>query len=536
MIIDFEGQQHQFPDDFNDADIAKALGRAPRAPKQTEDVTAGMALRGVPVLGAYVPQAEAAIRAAAQPLTGVGQPGANWRERYEANLPEQEAQYTQAERESPITSEALKLGGGIAATGALGATGAGARALGMAGGLPSRLAMSTGSGALLSGADVAARGGSAEDIKEATKWGAGVGAASVPLAAGVSRLISPFVARDPTRQAAVETFREAGGQPTAGQVTGSRPLQWAEQQLGEFGGRGPETRLTAAALKSIGEDAERATPAVINRASERIGGEFDRLGMTHTLQPDVAMGPQIRKAISDYERVVPQSQQSGSIRAYESDIAQSLAQNKNTLPGEAYQNLRSAIETDARGADPKTANALREIRGALDSAMERQLIRTRDPDAGAWQKARDQYRNLLVLEHAAANPNTRLGVISPAALYSANKNVQGIRNIARGRGELTPLAQAGSDILREMPSSGTVQRAYVMGIPAALGGVAGGIYGGDPWSAGYGALAGLAGPPLAGRALMNPLMQRYLANQAMAGRAGAALRGGTLGGLLDLVR
>src|SRR5262249_14645482 len=120
--------------------------------RKPEDVTAGMALRGVPVLGAYVPQAEAAIRATMQPLTGVGQPGATWSERYAANVPAQEAQYAQAERESPVTSELLKAGGGIAATGALGATGAGARVLGMTGSLPSRLLMGTASGGVLGGA------------------------------------------------------------------------------------------------------------------------------------------------------------------------------------------------------------------------------------------------------------------------------------------------------------------------------------------------------------------------------------------------
>src|SRR5262245_33876417 len=112
-------------DDMSDEQLADALyekhySDLPRATfdaklkaaAKPEDVTAGMALSGIPVLGNYVPQAEAAIRAAAQPLTGAGAPGETFGERYAANLPERQAQYRQAEQASPVASGALKLGGG----------------------------------------------------------------------------------------------------------------------------------------------------------------------------------------------------------------------------------------------------------------------------------------------------------------------------------------------------------------------------------------------------------------------------------------
>ena len=129
---------------------------APKAPG--EDVTAGMALRGIPVLGAYIPQAEAAIRAAAQPLTGVGEPGATWGERYAANLPKRQADYAQAEREQPIASTALQIGGGAAALAPLGATALGARALGATGPMVARIPLGAASGAGIAAADAAARG------------------------------------------------------------------------------------------------------------------------------------------------------------------------------------------------------------------------------------------------------------------------------------------------------------------------------------------------------------------------------------------
>lgn len=150
-----------------------------------EDVTAGMALRGIPVLGAYVPQAEAAIRAAAQPLTGVGEPGATYAERYAANLPKRQADYATAERESPIASTALQVGGGAAALAPLGVTALGARALGVTGPIGQRIVAGGLSGAGISAADAAARG---EDIGTAAGIGGIVGGALPAIGGAVGKI------------------------------------------------------------------------------------------------------------------------------------------------------------------------------------------------------------------------------------------------------------------------------------------------------------------------------------------------------------
>jgi hypothetical protein len=513
------------------------------AKENPEDVTAGMALRGIPVLGAYIPQAEAAIRAAAQPLTGVGKPGATWSERYAANLPEREAQYAQAEQESPVTSEALKIGGGAAALAPLGATAAGGRLLGTTGGLASRLGFGAASGAGLSAADVAARGGSVEDAATAAKWGAGVGAAAPVVAGAASKLISPFVSSDPTRRAAAQVLRQEGVEPSAGQATGSKLLQWGEQHLGELGGISPgertAERFTSAALRRTGENATRATPEVVDRAFTRIGQQFDDLAARNVLQPDRGMGGQIRQAVAEYDRMIAPPNRSPALAQYEQEIANALASNRNTIPGDIYQSLRSRIEADARGtSDRFLAGALRDMRSALDDAMERHLQRIKSPDAGAWRQARNQYRNLLVVERAITSPgaNAQLGLISPAALYNATRNVQGRRNIARGFGDFADLAQSGSAILRDLPSSGTAQRMFVQGAFPAIGAAYGGLSGQDQGAALWGAGAGLLAGPLAGRAIMSRPAQRYLGNQLLAGPSGQAFRGGVTGGLLSMMQ
>src|SRR5262245_29744752 len=174
-----DGSRHRItaPDGASDADVLayaqQQLGGG--QPQEKEDVSAGMALSGVPVLGAFVPQAEAALRAA----TGQGE-GATFGERYSNILPKRQALYKQAEEESPITSTALKVGGGVVSLAPLGATALGAKALGMSPlgltSLPLTEMVGTGAvtGATLGAFDAAARG---HDPTTGGEIGAATGAA-----------------------------------------------------------------------------------------------------------------------------------------------------------------------------------------------------------------------------------------------------------------------------------------------------------------------------------------------------------------------
>ena len=93
-----------------------------------------------------------------------------------------------------------------------------------------------------------------------------------------------------------------------------------------------------------GEDAPRATPEVIDRAFKRIGDKFDDLAANNTLHPDRAMGPQIRQSIDDYNGIVSPPNRAPVIANFEQEIAQVLGANNNTIPGAAYQSLRSRME------------------------------------------------------------------------------------------------------------------------------------------------------------------------------------------------
>jgi len=541
----------EFPDGMNNEEMGAAIERnfAPqlKAARNPEDVTAGMALSGVPVVGQLIPKAEAAIRAAVNPGEATG---ATWRERYNQILPEREAQYAQAEQQSPVTSTALKVGGGAAALGPVGATGAGARALGMAGSIPFRMGAGAASGAALSAADAAVGG---RDIAGEAKMGGAIGAVTPAVAGALGRIVTPVAGIDPERTAAVRTLRRYGVEPSAGQITGSRPLQWTEQNFGEIGGVNPsaqlEEQLTRVPLKGAGSSATRATQENVDEAFKNWGAQRDALASQTTLVPDKALGNKLQATISEYERHVNPNQRSPAIRAYEEELANAFAVNKGELPGDVFQSLNSRIKADMRSTrDPDLRRAYGGLSRALDDGMESSLERIDSPLLGAWRKSNNEYRNLLVLEKAANASSTTAatagrepGQISPAALYNAVKEIGGARSMARGSGQYERFARAASDITRGLPSSGTAQRLYYMGIPAAVGGLTG-LYGGGGegenesrgGSVAGRAAMGMLAAPVAGRVINSPVMQRYLKNRVLSDVGRRAFGGGVAGGLLSL--
>ena len=391
----------------------------PKAPG--EDVTAGMALRGIPVLGAYVPQAEAAIRAAAQPLTGVGEPGSTYAERYAKNLPLREADYAKAEREQPIASTALQIGGGAAALAPIGATALGARALGATGPMLARIPLGAASGAGIAAADAAARG---EDVGTAAGVGGAVGGALPLVSAAVRRAITPFPTRDPGRAGMVAALEREGVQPTAGQQTGSKALQYTESTLGDYplaGGQATAAaersgqQFTRAALRRIGLQGDDITPAAVNRAVTNIENEFQRLSSTTTINFDQRMANDLGAAMNRYGRKLPSQQ-----REVVNNIVNDIVAHGRSMPGDVYQIARSDLSRmahRARRTDPTYSGALRGLRNALDGAMQRSLS---PADRGAWEQARRQWGNWRTLENAVKNTDASGNVrITPAQLVQS---------------------------------------------------------------------------------------------------------------------
>jgi hypothetical protein len=342
------------------------------------------------------------------------------------------------------------------------------------------------------------------------------------------RAVTPLPA-SAERQALAETLRNEGVPLTAGQSSGSRPLQWMESALGDTPGSGGAAarvmenqaeNFTAAALRRAGIDANRATPEVIDNAFARIGGDIEGVGRRNNVLPTAAFNNELGRVERNYNNLVSASNRAPVVANTIDDLRGMIAAGR--IDGPQFNAITSRLATQARGStnDPHLQAALQGIRTALDNAMERSLFRTgNQQDMQILRNARREYRNLLVLERAAtgAGSGAAEGLISPSQLRNAVVQ-QNRRAYARGNGDFADLARAGEALLKPLPQSGTSPRHNVTHMLQTIGAIVGGSSGaaGGPGGAAAGALAGLAAPAVAGRALLSRPVQAYLGNQVLA--------------------
>jgi hypothetical protein len=455
-------------------------------------------------------------------------------------LSEMRGDAQQAQQQNPGSYLAGQIGGGLAQGVATGGAGFGTNAARAGAGLGRVAAGSALDGALYGGAYGA--GSSDNDrIKEGLKGAltGGIIGGTIPLAvAGASKAlkkaVTPFAA--PSERTAAADFLAGEGVPlTAGQRTGSKGLRYAESELG--GGKVADLMdqqaeaFTDAAMRRAGGSG-RATSDNMAVMADRLGRGFDDISARNSLRVDPGVVNDMNSTAQEYARLLP-SQQKSIFVEMGNDIADRFKSGGGSMSGKDYQAIRSRLSRMAKsykGSDPEFSSALRGLRNALDSGMERSI---NPADAGAWGELRRQYGNMKTLENAiggAGGEDAAMGLISPARLRMAASS--GNRSgYARGQGDFAELAKAGQAVMSPLPNSGTAARTAVrnLGSPMLAGG--GALAGGIP-----GLVAGLAAPTLAGKALMSAPVQRYLANQAVSGTSNpvreaiiaALLRGGTI--------
>lgn len=283
---------------------------------------------------------------------------------------------------------------------------------------------------------------------------------------GVARAVTPAPI-SPTRQRLVDILANEGVTSlTAGQRTGSKPIQYAESILGDgpLAGGGTtriqqegQRQFTEAAMRRAGTGPD-ATPEVLANNQQRLAQDFRDLSARNDLVPDNQFITDITAAVRNYRRV-PDSQQRQMVQGYVDDIIDHV--NNGMMPGPQYQEMRSRLSRQAnslRQSDPTLSESLRDMRNALDAAMERS-IPAGSGDAELWRQARREYGAQKTLEKAAsrAGEATAEGQIVPANL----RNTVSAENrgaYARGEGDFSELARAGSGVMAPLPNSGTGQR------------------------------------------------------------------------------
>jgi hypothetical protein len=124
--------------------------------------------------------------------------------------------------------------------------------------------------------------------------------------------------------------------------------------------------------------------------------------------------------VRDY-RNVPNSQQRAIVQGYIDDIVGHV--NAGQMSGAQYQEMRSRLSRQSnslRNSDPTLSDALRDMRNALDNAMERS-IPAGSADAQLWRDSRREYGAQKTIEKAAsrAGEATAEGQLVPANLRNA---------------------------------------------------------------------------------------------------------------------
>lgn len=342
--------------------------------------------------------------------------------------------------------------------------------------------------------------------------GAGTSGAVTAGMKAVGRVIQPVRnANTAEEQSAVRGLQSEDVRLSVGQQTGSKAVQSAERMLRDNPYTGPAMSeqaqkqaksFTRAALRTIGEDAEAATPEVLGRAKTRIGGVMDGVFSKYR----IPLRPQDMAGIQSLEQSARRRGVDKPISAIAQDIRDHMAQAGGKLDGKFYQKIRRDLQALESNAD--TAEIARDFREGLDNAFNSAAS---PADRAALAQARGQYRNLMTIADSADTTNR--GLISPATLAQRLKSGKYTKGEFRFKGEeaLARLARDASTLVDRFPNSGTTARAGAQMVAPTL--VAGASYlnDRDPVRAAQLAAATYGIPKVAAFALNNPTTANYLA-------------------------
>lgn len=363
------------------------------------------------------------------------------------------------------------------------------------------------------------------------------GVAGQALGRGIGRLISPVESRlSPEKAALAQAAQNEGIPLTAGQQTGSKPLQTVESVMenlpftsrSQLAGREAQQRaFTAAALKRAGIQSDVADAATLAQQKASLGNTFQQIAGRNVI--DLNQGNALTSLANIQNEASRRLSNPAPIVNTIDDILNDAQQ--GVLPGAKYQGWRDTLRVMSRGNDTE-AHYAAQIKMALDNAFTSQA---QGADAQAWNEASRQYANLKTLMDAAGgagNP-AALGQIAPSQLSGALTRAVSKEGKALGRGDLNQLSRIGQVFVRDtLPDSHTAQRQFYINLlrgqlGGAIPGAGIGYYEGGPQGAAVGAAAGSLGAlalPKATQALMNsPAGQAYLTSTALTPAARNAL-------------
>ncbi len=362
-----------------------------------------------------------------------------------------------------------------------------------------------------------------EHVAEGAKGGAIAGGtlsaigAAAKLAA--NKLLGP---PDVATKKLAERAEELGVKLRGAQVSPSYALKKWDQISGQLPGSGgakiaikQQAQFNRAVAKTFGEEADAITPEVLERARERLGGDFERIGKASTVKVDQQMAGDFQKLITEARDHLTDSEFK-VVAAKINDIVK-MAGGTSKLTGEQYQALvrkDTPLWRATKSPDPNIRYYANQIRESLDSALERSVA----PELRAeLREARRQWKAMKTVEGLA---DKGVGDVSPQLLMGKVMQSPGGK---KGSGELGELADIGKRFLKEPRDSGTPQGTFMANMishpVSTIGAVSAGMAAKLPYMTELG--GGLAVNRLLREAILNrDYFKRIILNQR-SGQGGA---------------
>jgi len=362
-----------------------------------------------------------------------------------------------------------------------------------------------------------------ESVGKNAALGAGAGVAGQALGNALGRVIRPVQPSLSSEASQLAQGAAKEGIPlTAGQQTGSRPLQIAESVMENLPlTSGPQIAqreaqkkaFTSAALRRAGISAEAATPEILGGQKQALGSAMGGIAERNTLDFNKGLTDKLASIGDDAAKHLPPdlaSKVSGTI-----DKVLSQVENTGAMAGTNYKGWREPLR--GLSTNTETGRYYQQIRTALDNAFREQIP---GAEGEAYRGAARQYANLKTIMQAAGGPGADAATnqIAPSQLSAALRQAMGKEGVALGRGDLNELSRIGTTFVKDqIPNSGTAQRQLIQSLLTS--GLGAGAGGGTAYAMGKDPLTGMAiGGGIGAGALITPRIIQSLMNSG-AGQA-----------------
>jgi hypothetical protein len=488
-----DGRRLEFPDGTDpgvvQATVKKLMAQASAVPQAAQAPEEGMGQAALIAAGRGTDKVVQGVRQAYNWATG----DQTTLDQMAADEAEKDKAYKPLQDKFPITTGIAETAPALAAF----PIGGGASLLkaGASAALPSLLSYGTAEERLKRGATDAVFGA------------AGAGGGKV-----LAKVLKPAgVGTEAVSNTAIEAAERVGFKPLPSQIANNPAMANFENYLLRTPGssgtmqkvvQSNQTALNKTAAKAMGETAETLDEGVFGAASQRIGGEFDRLS--------AATKPQLGDDfINSLAKIEGQNSAKGPFASKEVtkliDKGLDLAA-KGNLDGKAYKEIRTELANQAqaafRGGDATTGHAYKTVVSALDDAAKASLS---PADRKAWDMARKEWGAFKTLSKSNV---AEAGNVSAARTAAAVRSQGPKFRAGQLDGEMADIARIGEAFKGvQNPNSGQLAQQMLFSNPLT-------------------GLPMLAANRAAAAVYMSPMGQRYFSRGLLdVGETGRSLLG-----------